>query len=681
MPIGSGDRCRNCVRFGTQRCSGQGELNITEQSTFAEVCPDFSRVTSSGLQVESQDPSQQFTATASMRSEVPASGFIICEDQGWIASEATYLYGVLEVTRSEKISRVEGLQPVFFYNQMGFKGARLCKDAIFKIGDKALRPSSKTLSSSGPPTLMSLEAGLRFLNGETVTVDDLYELALAGLKRFSSLNWDQRLYDVVTSLVIASYFYDLFGAFPITIIMGPFESGKTRLLLCIIYMGHRGMPILDPTEASIFRTAEAWKGFLGIDEFWDVSKEIERLLRATYKRGMKVPRIDKTKGGLVILDLFDLFGKVAVASPEPLPPNILSKGIQFQLRKMPDPNPERRDPEPRDFEEVRSKAYIARLTWGPEVKAQADRLDQQELDLSGRDYEVWKPLLTIAYMIGGKVWENVLSYAKESCEQKREESYEELKQVLEAMFELLREVQWHFPLIFTPKQIHDIIWEHLKDEYRVVKEKQEIEGETSEKYDYDTRRFEEVYRVHRIGRTYLRQLGLKGRRKERGTQYEIPLARDFHDLVVRYHPDLSSQERDYAKLVHTSKLMPEMSETPVEPDSHSEKAPSKAGNSEEAGINTASPTGNASPVSRQFSLRKASSGNACDTCIISKEPLPSKDTLQVPTPSQPQPFFTRTGDCAICRRYRELQPDQFGEFYICQECFDRQSKEKWRHTG
>jgi hypothetical protein len=54
------------------------------------------------------------------------------------------------------------------------------------------------------------------------------------------------------------------------------------------------MPILDPSEASISRTAEAWKGFLSIDEFWEISKAIESLLRGTYKHGMKVPRIEKS---------------------------------------------------------------------------------------------------------------------------------------------------------------------------------------------------------------------------------------------------------------------------------------------------------------------------------------------------------------------------------------------------
>ena len=577
-------------------------------------------------------------------------------------------------TKNEKTQQAESLEAVFFYNQNESRGVILSKDAIFRLGERALRTSQKTFGSSGPQTLMTLEAGHRFMKGETVTVEDLYNLAEAGLKRFSNLDWDKRLYDVGACSVISSYFYDLFGAFPITMIMGPFESGKTRLLLCIVYMGHRGMPILGPSEASIFRTAEAWKGFLGIDEFWQISKEIERLLRASYKKGMKVPRVDGIKGDVTYLSLFDLFGKVAIASQEPFPPNIVSKGILFQLRKMPDPCPEKRDPEPRDFEEFRAKAYIARLTWVPEVKSCADALDKKDLDVSGRDYEVWKPILTIASMIGGKVWENVLSYAKESCEQKHHESYEELKEVIEAIYRLIEEKNGEFPVSFTPKQIHDEIWERCKDEYRVVKEKQEIEGEQSEKYDYDTRRFEELYRVHKIGGTYLQQLGLKGRRKERGTQYQIHSAEEFHGLVIRYHPDLPSQEPKYANLVLTSKLMPELPEMPAKADSRVERHGSEVGISRPTGNSNASYETNVSPPSSENTLKERITGNTVNTCITSSSLHHHSEMLNPSISEQLQPPFMEAGSCAICRAHGPLRPNLEGKWLICQKCFEEQSE-------
>src|SRR6266568_1446935 len=367
------------------------------------------------MEVESADPARRFKASASQGPDIPISGFIIFNEGDWISAEATFLQGELteihlEDTKHEEVTTTECVQPVLFYNHAGERGVKLSDGAVFRLGSRFLRPKSKTLGSSGLQTGMSFEAGQRFLHGEEISPDDLYPSALEGLRLFVNLDWDKRLYDVVACYTIASYFYDQFNAFPILILRGAFRGGKTRLLLAITYTGHRGLPILDPSEASIFRTGEAWKPLLGIDEFYDVSREIERILRAVYKKGPRVARIDKTKAGVLHLGLFDFYSKIVIATPEAVPSNIADKGITIQMRRMPDPHPAKRDPKSEDFEDFRSKAYIARLTWPPRIKEAASKLDEEELGLAGRDYEVWKPALTIAKLFGGKVWKNVFEY-------------------------------------------------------------------------------------------------------------------------------------------------------------------------------------------------------------------------------------------------------------------------------
>ena len=316
--------------------------------------------------------------------------------------------------------------------------------------------------------------------------------------------------------------------------------------------------------ASIFRTGEAWKPLLVIDEFYDVTKEIERILRAAYKRGPRVPRVEKSKAGVLYLGLFDFYSKVAIGTPDAIPPNIEDKGIRIKLRTMPDPHPEKRDPRPEDFEQFRNMAYIARLTWAPQIRELASALDKEDLGLSGRDYEVWRPPLTIAKLMGGDVWKNVLDYARESTEEKQGQTDEELKEVLQAIFDVVKGKGGEFPIAFTPKELHDIIWERLKDNYRVVKAKQEVQGESSEKYDYDTHSFEQVYSSTRIGRTYLQQLGLKGKHKKGGTVYSVESGRELNEFVIRYHPGLPDSEPEYASLILTSKIVSLLS--PLSPD-------------------------------------------------------------------------------------------------------------------
>ncbi len=314
------------------------------------------------MTIEANDGSGSFVPKASIGPEVNPCGFIIIEREEWLASETTYLYGDRETEVDGKTEKNEGLEPVIVYNKDGKRHRMLLQGAVLAIAGRALRPKARTLGTVGLNTLMTLPAVTRFLNGQIVRPHDWYYEIRKGLAPFSNLDFDKRLYDVAACIIMASFFYDLFGVFPIIVVFGPFGSGKGRLLSCIILMGHRGMAQVDPSDASIFRSIEAWKPFLGIDEFYEMGPRIEKLLRSSYKKGPKVPRMEKSKGGIFYLSLFDTFSKVAIAGDQPPPPNILQKGIMMTMRKMPDPNPLGQDPTAEDFEEVRTMGYIARLT-------------------------------------------------------------------------------------------------------------------------------------------------------------------------------------------------------------------------------------------------------------------------------------------------------------------------------
>ena len=227
-------------------------LEIDRRNVYAAMLAIPERKT---VSVESDNLSRRFAANAGLGPEVASSGFAFFEDGEWIVTEATYLFGKLQETKApetknEQVTDTEGLQAVLVFGSPGKRGVKLAQDAVFRIGRRALRPVGKTLGSTGPSTLMSFAAVRQFLAGVIVTPADLYALGVQSLKSFSNMDFDRRVYDVTTCLEIASYFYDLFSAYPITIVRAPFRSGKTRLLLCITYAGHRGLAILDPSGAT-----------------------------------------------------------------------------------------------------------------------------------------------------------------------------------------------------------------------------------------------------------------------------------------------------------------------------------------------------------------------------------------------------------------------------------------------
>ncbi len=111
---------------------------------------------------------------------------------------------------------------------------------------------------------------------------------------------NEQLYLVVALYVGHTYFIEPhFNVTPILNVFGVKETGKTRcgeILAAIVYRGER---CTSPTEATLFRAAQAFKSTLIIDEIklWgpDGNRQVADLIKSRYKRGMKVSRINLNK--------------------------------------------------------------------------------------------------------------------------------------------------------------------------------------------------------------------------------------------------------------------------------------------------------------------------------------------------------------------------------------------------
>jgi len=272
-----------------------------------------------------------------------------------------------------------------------------------------VRVTSKSVSKSVLPTLMRVETGKKFLEGnEAPTIREIGEKLKARVRQFVNMDWDPKLYDVTAAYIIATFYYDLFSVFPRMFLFGPYGSGKTRLGLVIGYASYHGLPIIDPSDASSYCLVEAVGPTLYIDESV-LTPRIIKIVAAGYKRGLGVPRVEKAgRNEAFIIKLFSNFAPVCMGYTELPPEIILQRCILIVMKKAPDPNPERRDPEPGDFEDVREELYLARLTGVGEV-IEAMRKVREELgeEAPFREFELWYPLLTIAYLMGEEAYKNV----------------------------------------------------------------------------------------------------------------------------------------------------------------------------------------------------------------------------------------------------------------------------------
>jgi RecA/RadA recombinase len=289
---------------------------------------------------------------------------------------------------------------------------------------------------------------------------------------------DERLYSVVASYIVMTYFHDFLTAVPFLYFYGPPGSGKTRANLTATYMCRRGVFVADPSEATLYRLVEAAGPTLGIDES-ALSERAKRILAAGYKKGAVVPRAEPTKSG-VVLKLFEATAPRIFSFTElPQEDYLLQRIIPINMVRS---RPRReQDPSPVEFKEIREKLYYLRLTRVPEILNTMKRAFEElkQKDVWGRELEIWAPVYTAAILIGRD--QEVLSYIMEDVARRRESElmYAEEKLVLYAIDQLFTETPE--PLVgaekiceFTASDLQEKIINKLLEELNCIEVVQDM---------------------------------------------------------------------------------------------------------------------------------------------------------------------------------------------------------------
>jgi len=463
----------------------------------------------------------------------PIHGFIFQYGEELIASDVVYAAVTKQITDENGVVKkeVRTIEPILVYSifregiivDRNYVPPLAEKEPlVFNISGRPVRVEAKSIGKSMLQTLMTKETLKRFISSEDAKpFHELFSMVKSRLMRYVSFQWDPRLYDVVSCYILGTYFYDLFSAYPRIQYAGPYGSGKTRAMLTTVYMSRHGYAILSPTEASNYRSIEAYGPTIGIDEK-TFTKEFETLVAAGYKRSGKVPRVSKAAKEKFILELFEVYAPVVFSTVEELGENLKQKTIIITMEITEDPNPEHRDPEPWDLEDVREELYLARLTRTWEVYEAMRFLKIPEL--KGRAFELWFPLLVMAKLVGEDVYRNVLSYALEDVGKRFEELYAEEKKILEAIERLfynkIRELEVHETLVKTEITENFTVEFQAKDVHEALRQIM-----VDENKELDERAFMKKWNTVKIGRLLHRRFKLENPRDSSGKRriYSISL--------------------------------------------------------------------------------------------------------------------------------------------------------------
>jgi hypothetical protein len=456
-----------------------------------------------------------------------------------VVGELSYAYGLLKkVDEDGKPFEVETVEPVVAIAK--YRDGALVERSInsprflktLDIEERKALVMMKTRAVTPLETLPDVKILKEFIEGASApTFPELYREAKEEMSKWLDFSFEPAYYAIGVCWIMGTYFADLLWAFPFTYFYAPTGFGKSRGCITFTYMSRHGFQVTDPSSASFYRINEAYKPTLGIDEavvgghFW-------KLLRTAYKRGFKVPRMEKGSREEFILALYETYAPVVFAATE-LPTELgggeadISRTIFFYMKQRPDPA--KREPTPHDFKAWREKMYLARLCRASEFLKALKETDVHEIEyngakvtLKGHLRESWRPILAIASLCGQEVLETVKAYIVKTYAKQEEEIYKLERVCLGGLWDLFTKEK-KVEVTFQAKQLQQNIIN-----YEEVLSEDEIKSVKKE------------WSPEKIGRL-LHRMGVKHKLMQGKTLYSISLKEAF-DFSQTYQFFTSKQE-------------------------------------------------------------------------------------------------------------------------------------------
>lgn len=303
-----------------------------------------------------------------------------------------------------------------------------------------------------------------------------YHLIKDNLKKYCDLREDY--YNLITLWIIGTYLHKEFRCYPYLFLNAMRGSGKTRILKLISSFSWNGVLIGSPSESVLFRTA--YDSTMCIDEFESVGgKEksaLRELLNAAYKKGLKVKRNKKIKNKeeeSYEIEEFDVYCPISMANIWGMEEVLSDRCLTLILEKSNDPVKTRLmeldgfDSEYRYLLEAVSSVVMCSVVtvkniynkWNnyisedtnnyihyttlhntlhytnntePDLKPEFKRLFEKikDVNLIGRDLELFFPLFIIANIFGEDILEQTLRTAYNITQERNQETKNENPDVM-----------------------------------------------------------------------------------------------------------------------------------------------------------------------------------------------------------------------------------------------------------
>jgi len=473
--------------------------------------------------------------------EVSPAGWFIDAGDIYSVAELFFAFTHVEKNVEEKKLETEEILPFLLIYNYNKDGNIISKQILplhevshVEIGNFIAKVDKKTLLDTSLTTQLSLDVVEKLEKGtvEDINIKQIFSELVEELQKYIFFE-NSIFYKLTAFWIIGTFFSDVFKKFPTLFIIGPSGSGKTRLTSFIVYSSHRGFLLTDPTDTNLPRIIGALRPTLAIDDLDEIMRKkheaILSILKHAYKSTVFIPRLEKTsKSNKFLLLLFNPFSPVVMNSIEPLvDTQHLSRVLVIQMKKLDENEASRvisEDPDEWVLKPIRDKLYILRFKESIRVYKTFKEI---QTGLTGRNDEIWRPILTIAKLVDEEVFQEVKDYAISTCASREELMYEEERLILYGIERIIKKAQEDLE---GKRQISFTASELREELFRIVVEE---EKEMSEK------EFERHFNVRYIGKI-LERLGIRMRREgKKREKIRYLTLEEFEKLKRTFTPEAS----------------------------------------------------------------------------------------------------------------------------------------------
>jgi len=232
---------------------------------------------------------------------------------------------------------------------------------------------------------------------------------------------DERTHDFVTCWIMGTYFFPIFSHYPYIHFTGPKGSGKSQCLHVLRCLCHNAKIAGSMTLAVQFRIIGALQPTLLFDEMENLGQtqhtELHRMLKYGFeKNGPEVWRMEAA-GNRMEMNSWSVYCPRAFASIEGMEDVIASRSVQVIMERSFNEEIKSRTVNADDprWQELRDHLFLVTLAEGPNIKRVYDSLDKPpQLNFSGRDWDIFKGILTVAKAVDTGVYDTIISFAADT---------------------------------------------------------------------------------------------------------------------------------------------------------------------------------------------------------------------------------------------------------------------------